>query len=620
VTAARWEGHVLVVDDDPDIALVSALHLEAAGFSVSVVDTATECLEAVRRDRPLAVVLDYMLPDLDGLQVLKELRDDALSADLPIVMLTARTADRDEAAAWEAGVTDFVTKPFDGATLVSSVQNALAHGGGTARETRRADALERRRSRDRRAMAQMAAIVEGADDAVLAKTLSGQIVSWNLGAERLYGWTADQAEGQSVSILAPPGHEDEIPAILERIARGERVPPYDTLRQRKDDSQVLVSLAVSPVRDATGRVIGASAISRDITERHRTEQKYRSLIEGAADAVVIVGATGLIELVNAQTEALFGYERDRLIGRPVEVLVPHRSRERHGEFRKAYVAHPRTLAGADRDLVGLRADGTEFPAEISLAPLHADEGVSIVATVRDVSRRKRVETMFRGLLEAAPDAIVGVDQAGTIVIVNAQTEAIFGYRRDELVGQLVEILVPEGLRHRHPGHRQAYFHEPRTRAMGEGLDLVARRKDGSEFPAEISLSSIETEDGLLVTAAVRDVTEQKRAAARFRDLVEAAPDAMVIVDEAGVIGLVNAQTESLFGYQRDELVGRPVEVLVPERFRSRHPEHRRGYGVHPRVRPMGASLELLGLRKDGTEFLAVTARRGAVVRGPSRSH
>jgi len=222
--------------------------------------------------------------------------------------------------------------------------------------------------------------------------------------------------------------------------------------------------------------------------------------------------------------------------------------------------------------------------------------------MRDVTERKQADAKFRGLLEAAPDAIVGVNSDGTIVLVNAQTEALFGYAREELVGQPVDILVPESLRARHPSHRQRYFAEPRTRAMGAGVDLVARRKDGSEFPAEISLSSIETEDGRLVSAAIRDVTERKRAEARFRGLVEAAPDAMVIVDEDGLIGLVNAQTVALFGYDRSELIGQPVEVLVPTRFRSRHPDHRRAYGVHPRVRPMGASLELYGLRKDGTEF------------------
>ncbi|HAS12604.1 MAG TPA: PAS domain-containing sensor histidine kinase, partial [Acidimicrobiaceae bacterium] len=219
-----------------------------------------------------------------------------------------------------------------------------------------------------------------------------------------------------------------------------------------------------------------------------------------------------------------------------------------------------------------------------------------------ITERKAEESLHRGLLEAAPDAMVVVDDTGTIHFVNAQTEALFGYERDELVGQAVEILVPEEHRGGHPGHRRGYFTEPRTRPMGQDLELTARRKDGSVFPVEISLSSIETERGRLVSAAIRDVSERKAAEARFRGLVDAAPDAMVIVDPHGRIELVNAQADTMFGYDRGELVGRPVEVLVPPRFREQHPSHRRTYNAQARVRPMGAGLELYGLRKDGSEF------------------
>jgi protein-histidine pros-kinase len=210
--------------------------------------------------------------------------------------------------------------------------------------------------------------------------------------------------------------------------------------------------------------------------------------------------------------------------------------------------------------------------------------------------------MFRGLLESAPDAIVGVNSAGQIQLVNAQAEKLFGYTRSELLGQAVEILVPDQHRRLHPSHRQQYFAEPRTRPMGAGLDLVARRKDSTEFPVEISLSSIQTDEGVLVSAAIRDVTERKQAEAMFRGLLESAPDAMVIVDQHGRIQLVNAQTEKLFGYSREELLGQVVEILVPERFRTRHPQNRYQYMATPRVRGMGAGLELYGLRKDGTEF------------------
>jgi PAS domain S-box-containing protein len=209
---------------------------------------------------------------------------------------------------------------------------------------------------------------------------------------------------------------------------------------------------------------------------------------------------------------------------------------------------------------------------------------------------------FEQLLEAAPDAIVGVDDKGQIVLVNGQTEALFGYARSDLLGRRVEELIPERFREVHVGNRAAYFSEPRTRPMGAGLELYGRRHDGSEFPAEISLSSIETEQGRLATAAIRDVTQRRAAERKFEQFLEFAPDAIVGVEPNGRIALVNQQAEALFGYPREELTGMPVEILVPRRFRDTHPGHRRRYFEEPRTRPMGAGVELFAVRKDGTEF------------------
>jgi PAS domain S-box-containing protein len=340
-----------------------------------------------------------------------------------------------------------------------------------------------------------------------------------------------------------------------------------------------------------------------LTMSGRREFGSAGLLEAAPDAIVGVGADGLIALVNAQAERLFGYGRAELLGQPIELLVPEDVRAAHPGHRLRYErdAHPRPM-GAGTPLAGRRKDGSQFPAEISLSPIDTEHGRLVAAAVRDVSDRIRAEAKFRGLLEAAPDAIVGVTPDGRISLVNAQTERLFGYDRAELVGEPVEILVPEYARDRHPAHRDGYLHDLAPRPMGAEMQLAGRRKDGSHFPAEISLSSIDTEDGVLVSAAVRDVSARVRAEAKFRSLLEAAPDAIVGVTPDGRISLVNAQTERLFGYARDELVGQPIEMLVPDRVRGVHPSHRNGYFDQPQPRPMGAGMELAGRRKDGTEF------------------
>ncbi|HEY8717487.1 PAS domain S-box protein [Pengzhenrongella sp.] len=175
----------------------------------------------------------------------------------------------------------------------------------------------------------------------------------------------------------------------------------------------------------------------------------------------------------------------------------------------------------------------------------------------------RVEAKFESLLEAAPDAMVGVDQAGMIRFVNRQTEALFGYDRAELIGVPIETLVPEASRHVHPARREGYFADPRTRSMGAGLDLSGRRRDGTQFPVDISLSTIDTEDGLLVTAAVRDITERKKLEAKFESLLEAAPDAILSKTLEGIITAWNPAAERLYGYSAAEAVGAPISFLLP---------------------------------------------------------
>jgi PAS domain S-box-containing protein len=462
-------------------------------------------------------------------------------------------------------------------------------------------------------------LIQGVQDyAILMLGPEGDVRSWNPGAERMTGCRYEEVAGTNISRFFPP---DEIksgrPEELLRMAAILGQYEDQGIRVRNDGSRFPVHSTITATRDVKGTLCGFSVITRDLTESKESGAKYRGLLEAAPDAMVVVNQAGEIVLLNVQAEKQFGYHRDQLLGQKVTNIIPAGFAERliADGTRTAAEALAQQI-GTGIELTARRNDGSEFPIEIMLSPLESTEGILVTAAIRDISVRRdaekhlaQMEGRYRGLLEAAPDAMVVVNPAGEIVLLNVQAEKQFGYSRDELVGLKVKNIIPEGFSERLIADGTRTAAEALAQQIGTGIELIARRKDGTEFPIEIMLSPLESSEGVLVTAAIRNISVRRdvekhlaQMEGRYRGLLEAAPDAMVVVKPHGEIVLLNVQAEKQFGYRRDELVGKMVKSIIPEGFAERLIADGTRTPAEALSQQMGTGLELSGRRKDGSEF------------------
>jgi PAS domain S-box-containing protein len=263
----REEGRILWADDNADMrAYVS--RLLGSRFNLEVVPNGQSALDAARARKPDLILADVMMPELDGFALLHEIRCDHQLSEIPFVLLSARAGEDARIEGLQAGADDYLTKPFSSRELLALVQSHVK--------------LSRLRQATTEALTQadrdarlLASIIESSDDAIISKDLNGVITSWNKGAERLFGYTAAEAVGQSIVMLIPAERRDEEPRILASLRRGERVDHFETIRVRKDGSLLNISLTISPIRDAQGKIVGASKIARDITERLRQQSALK---------------------------------------------------------------------------------------------------------------------------------------------------------------------------------------------------------------------------------------------------------------------------------------------------------------------------------------------------------
>ena len=250
-----------------------------------------------------------------------------------------------------------------------------------------------------------AAIVESADLALITEALDGTITSWNPAAERMFGFSAVEAVGKPISILAPPGREDEVLGLVARIEAGERIDHIEAERRRKDGSLIQVQLNISPIRDGKGRIVGVSKMSRDLTagararaEIQEREAHLHSILETVPDAMIVIDERGIVQLFSAAAERLFGYGSDEVCGQNVKLLMPSPDRENHDGYIERYRATgERHIIGIVRVVAGRRKDGSSFPMELSVGEANRNGHRLFTGFVRDLTERQSAERRIQEL-------------------------------------------------------------------------------------------------------------------------------------------------------------------------------------------------------------------------------
>lgn len=589
-----------MIEDDDDVTLLYRLALERAGHRVRTAGTGRDGLAAASDEAFDLIVLDGMLPDIDGLEVLGALQADPATAGTPVVMASARVGRADQRAALAAGASAYVLKPFDPSALVDVV--AQVAGGDPSPPSpgdrageghaagRRApvviwpdatDAERRARpgpagpapadgvrdddiadGQHRHDESSLARVLALAFDAIVSIDDEQRIVGFNKGAEDTFGYLGEEVLGKPLGILMPERftyvHQEHVRSFAEgreagRLMGGQRF----VYARRRDGSEFPAEASITKL-EIDGRSV-LTAILRDATERQRTEAELRTRAEQQA----AVAELGLRAITAPSLDALLDdavRTLERVLGVDLVKLAlldpsTHELMLTAGYGWAAGAvgqvrcnAGPDTLAGVslERDEPVVFADvhddhrfrpdqllldhdvmsGVHVTIRGRVRPVgligvytrerrvFTDDDVHVVQAIANVVAsgvlRDAHERRLRSFLDAAPDATLVVDPAGRIVSANAQCEVLFGYTREELQRLSVDALVPDGARARHASYRRAFEEEKRARAMGEGVELVARRRDGSTVPVDIMLRPFDTDEGAFVVAAVRDITDRRR--------------------------------------------------------------------------------------------------------------
>ena len=396
-----------------------------------------------------------------------------------------------------------------------------------------------------RAQARLAAIVEFSGDAIITKNLDSIIQTWNVGAERLFGYRAEEVIGKPITIIFPEERLNEEDAILERLRRGQAVERLETIRLAKDGRRIPVSLSISPLKDSEGHVIGASKIIHDVTDivaaREALVLEKELLVTTLAsigDGVIVTDTQGRVTFLNPEAERLTGWTNSNAEGRPLSVVFrivnEHTRRVAENPVEKAIRLG--TVVGLANHTMLLREDGAEFLIDDSAAPIRNNDGslFGVVMVFRDVTEQRKLyeaREQLAAIVEYSGEAIATKNLDGIIQTWNASAEKLFGYRADEIIGKSVTTLIPPERLH----EEGEILSRLRRGLPAERLETIRLKKDGTPIPVSVTVSPIKTPEGEVIGASklIQDITARDRLERQRQQLLAREQALRVQAEAAG---------------------------------------------------------------------------------------
>jgi PAS domain S-box-containing protein len=380
-------------------------------------------------------------------------------------------------------------------------------------------------------------LVEGAKDhALFLLHPDGRVMTWNPGAERIYGYAEKEIIGQHYALmfLEKDALQDKPAKELNQATSLGR---YETegFRRRKDGSRFWASVIVTALYNEHDQLIGFSKITQDITGRKQSENalrdsesRLRAVVDTATDAMITINERGSMVFFNMAAEKLFGYSQEEVIGQNVNILMPSPYHEAHDSYLENYLRTGiKKIIGIGREVVAKRKDGTTFPIDLSISEVQLEQMRLFTGIIRDITERKQAESALldsesrmRAVLETIVDAVITIDEQGRILSFNQAATRLFGYSPEEVMGQNVNILMPSPYHEAHDSYLENYLRTGIKKIIGIGREVVAKRKDGTVFPIDLSVSEVHLKDQRIFTGIIRDITERKSAEEEIRKLNE----------------------------------------------------------------------------------------------------